>query len=116
MTISLTVILVECTGDIRFGLPIMMVLIIAKWTGDFFNQGLYDMHIQLLGIPILPWDPPELSSNITSEKIMSMPVVAFQETELVGNILDTLLEVTHNGFPVVQVIQSDISDESYGKL
>ncbi|XP_064641339.1 H(+)/Cl(-) exchange transporter 7-like isoform X2 [Lineus longissimus] len=116
MTISLTVILVECTGDIRFGLPIMMVLIIAKWTGDFFNQGLYDMHIQLLGIPILPWDPPELSSNITAEKIMSMPVVAFQETELVGNILDTLLEVTHNGFPVVQVIQSDISDESYGKL
>ncbi len=37
MTISLTVILLECTGDITFGLPIIMVLIIAKWVGDFFN-------------------------------------------------------------------------------
>ena len=37
MTISLTVILIECTGDITFGLPIVMVLIIAKWVGDFFN-------------------------------------------------------------------------------
>ena len=37
MTISLTVILIECTGDITFGLPIMMSLILSKWTGDFFN-------------------------------------------------------------------------------
>ncbi len=37
MTISLTVILLECTGDISFGLPVIMVLIIAKWVGDFFN-------------------------------------------------------------------------------
>ena len=37
MTISLTVILLECTGDITFGLPIIMVLIVAKWVGDLFN-------------------------------------------------------------------------------
>lgn len=37
MTISLTVILIECTGDITFGLPIVLVLTIAKWVGDFFN-------------------------------------------------------------------------------
>lgn len=37
MTISLTVILLECTGDITMGLPIVMVLIIAKWVGDLFN-------------------------------------------------------------------------------
>ena len=37
MTISLTVIVIECTGDITFGIPIMISLIIAKWMGDFFN-------------------------------------------------------------------------------
>ena len=37
MTISLTVIVIECTGDITFGIPIMLSLIIAKWMGDFFN-------------------------------------------------------------------------------
>ena len=37
MTISLTVIVIECTGDITFGIPIMLSLIIAKWMGDYFN-------------------------------------------------------------------------------
>jgi len=37
MTLSLTVIVIECTGDITFGVPIMLTLIVAKWMGDFFN-------------------------------------------------------------------------------
>ena len=37
MTLSLTVIVTECTGDITFCVPIMLALIVAKWMGDFFN-------------------------------------------------------------------------------
>jgi H+/Cl- antiporter ClcA len=37
MTLSLTVIIIECTGDIMFGVPIMVALICAKWIGDLFN-------------------------------------------------------------------------------
>ena len=45
----------ESTNDITYGLPIMLTLMIAKWVGDIFNEGLYDIHIELKKIPFLPW-------------------------------------------------------------
>ena len=53
MTISLCVILIEATGEISYGLPIMVTLLISKFVGDLFNKGLYDIHIHLKHIPIL---------------------------------------------------------------
>lgn len=41
MTISLTVIIIEATGNITFGLPVMVVLMVSKWIGDLFNEVCY---------------------------------------------------------------------------
>lgn len=38
MTISLTVILMEATRNITYGLPMMLVIMVAKWVGDIFNE------------------------------------------------------------------------------
>lgn len=86
MSISLTVILIESTSEITYGLPIMVTLMVstppvqasfrfgatfphsslfsslcfvfqvAKWTGDFFNKGIYDIHVGLRGVPLLEWE------------------------------------------------------------
>ncbi|XP_064608888.1 H(+)/Cl(-) exchange transporter 7-like [Liolophura sinensis] len=101
MTISLAVIVVEATSNVTFGFPIMIVLIVAKWVGDFFNEGIYDMHIHLQGVPMLEWEPPVMAANISAREVMSHPVSVFRRVESVGRIVDILKSETHNGFPVV---------------
>lgn len=39
----------ECLFELRYGLPIMMTLMVAKWVGDYFNEGIYDLHIEEMG-------------------------------------------------------------------
>ncbi|XP_043599053.1 H(+)/Cl(-) exchange transporter 7 isoform X3 [Bombus pyrosoma] len=117
MTISLTVILIEATQGISFGLPLIVVLIMAKWVGDFFNEGIYDIHTQMAGIPILPWEAPPLSNNIYASEIMSHPIVTLKTVENVGHIVELLKCVTFNGFPVVDPPNSDETEiRSYGRF
>ena len=119
MTISLTVIIIEATGNLTYGFPVMVVLLVAKWVGDIFNEGLYDIHIQLAGVPLLGWDPPPLSATTYATHVMSHPVVTLNTTETVGNIVDILKSTTHNGFPVVDRIQTEVtrgSSRSFGKM
>lgn len=117
MTISLTAILIEATQGISFGLPVIIVLIMAKWVGDFFNEGIYDIHTQMAGIPLLAWESPPLSNNIYASEIMSHPIVALKTVENVGHIVELLKCVTFNGFPVVDPPSSDQAEiNSYGRF
>lgn len=101
MTLSLTVIVTEATGDISLGLPIMFSMMSAKIIGDFFNEGIFDMHIQLSGIPLLDWDPPAMTTALCAQHVMSHPVTVLREKERVSRIVDLLRSTKHNGFPVV---------------
>ncbi|KAG1675714.1 H(+)/Cl(-) exchange transporter 7 [Nymphon striatum] len=116
MTISLTVILIEATGNITFGLPLMIVLMIAKWVGDMFNEGLYDIHIQLSSVPLLGWDPPPLTQNIFASEVMSHPVTTLKTVETVGNIVHILKTETHNAFPIVETDPQNEDTRSFGRF
>lgn len=70
-------------------------------------QGIYDIHTQMAGIPILPWEAPPLSNNIYASEIMSHPIVTLKTVENVGHIIELLKCVTFNGFPVVDPPSSD---------
>jgi chloride channel 7 len=66
MTISLTVILLECTGNEQFVLPLMLTLMTARIVGGLFNDDLYHIHIHLKkGVNFLE---SEIGSNTRHHK------------------------------------------------
>lgn len=114
MTISLAVILIECTGNIWFALPIICTLTMAKWIGDYFNEGIYDTQIKMSKVPFLPWHCPEKVSALKAKKIMSEQIVTVRMKESVEYIVNILKNSPHGGFPVVDNIDS--INRSYGRL
>lgn len=101
MTIALTVIVIEATGSLTFGVPIMVTLMITKFVGDYFNEGLYDLHVHLKGIPLLEWEGPHFMRKFTAADVMARKVITFQPIERVSNIYNALMGTNHNGFPIV---------------
>lgn len=49
MAISLTVIIVEATGDVQYSLPIMLTLMTTKWVSDQLGNSIYDRYIAIKG-------------------------------------------------------------------
>ena len=74
MTISLTVILIEATGNIELGLPLMLTLMTAKLVGDVFKEGLYDIHIHLKGFNFLEYQAPQISRFLLVMDVMNSDV------------------------------------------
>ena len=50
----------------------MITLMVAKWTGDLFNEGIYDKHITIKGVPFLEWDAPTFSQKLQAKDIMDV--------------------------------------------
>nr|GLL16448.1 chloride channel protein CLC-b [Ipomoea trifida] len=103
MTVSLCVIFLELTNNLLL-LPItMLVLLIAKSVGDCFNPSIYEIILELKGLPFLDAHPEPWMRNITVGELADVkpPVVTLRGIEKVGRIVEVLKNTTHNGFPVV---------------
>mmetsp|Transcript_674 Transcript_674/g.807 ORF Transcript_674/g.807 Transcript_674/m.807 type:complete len:901 (+) Transcript_674:290-2992(+) len=103
MTISLTVILLEATGDMQYVLPLMLTLMAARFTGNVFNEGLYDIHIHLKHIPFLEAEVPAVAERheIVAGQVMSTEVKCLRPVERAGVVYDLLLRCNHSTFPIV---------------
>lgn len=103
MTISLTVILLEATGDMQYVLPLMLTLMAARFTGNVFNEGLYDIHIQLKNIPFMEADTPNIAERheIVAGQVMSTEVKCLRPVERAGVVYDLLRSCSHGTFPIV---------------
>lgn len=97
MTISITVIMIEATNDYSYGLPLMLTLMTTRWVGNMFNEGLYDIHIHLNGVPLLegtalvgPWEQTRAQDVLTAAGIMSPCVSDLHKIEEVEKIVDVI--------------------------
>ena len=108
MTISLTVILLEATGNMQYVLPLMMTLMAARFTGNVFNEGLYDIHIHLKHIPFLEPEVPTIAERheIVAGQVMSTEVKCLRPVERVGIVYDLLKNAPHGNFPIVDTASS----------
>eukprot|EP01133_Synstelium_polycarpum_P006992 gene6992-8122_t len=103
MTISLVVIMAELTEGTQYLLPVILVVMMSKWTGDAFNESVYEHLIELKGIPYLPSQPSKQMMRMTVSDVMAPNVVTLPEIAPVRMILEHLHNTSHNGFPVVMI-------------
>lgn len=102
ITISLAVILIEATGNTQWTLPLLLAVVAAKWVGDLFNRGIYDIHIHLKRVPFLEAFPEPEMQHMCVRDVMSTETVTLPMAARAGDLRTRLEGCTHNGFPVVE--------------
>ena len=113
MTISLVVILLEATGDIQYLVPLMLTVMLARWVGNCFNEGLYDIHIHLKNIPLLEESDPEHGIvDISVGDVMTPHPICFPPLISVYEVFGLLQRNRHHAFPVVgPVVGAPLEEE-----
>ena len=101
MTLTLSVILVELTKDVALLPALMFTLAISRAVGDALNHSFDDMMIHIQGLPYLEEEAPHQLEVLAARDVMSSPVVKLPEKVRVAQLVATLRESPHNGFPVV---------------
>ena len=103
-TISLTVMILEGTGDMQYVLPLMLTVMSARWTGNIFTEGIYDMAIHSKKLAFL--DEDESVSrlvtlhDLTVSDIMTQNPIYMFPVMTVGDVYDLLKKGKHNCYPV----------------
>ena len=71
-------------GNVEYGLPLIVTLFSARWIGNYFNEGIYDLHIHLRHLPFLDWDPPFQGSLLRVKHVMTRNPKCLRTVERAG--------------------------------
>ena len=102
MPLTLSVILVEITQDVRAMPLIMACLAIAVAVASRLAEPIDDTMIQLQGMPYLHEEPPQILHDLVARDVMSPRVETLPIVCSVREALRVLQNTGHNGFPVVR--------------
>jgi len=118
MTISVTVIAMEACSNGNSFLVALGVAVTSKLIADSLSMGIYDLHIQLKGIPYLEPRATEadLYFNLRVVDIMSPRVVSVPVKVHVWELLLLLRTHSFNSFPVTKRLVDSASSRTYSTI
>jgi chloride channel 3/4/5 len=104
MTVSIVVIMFELTGALTYVLPIMIAVMLAKWTGDaIHSQGIYESWIQLNGYPYLDQTSQSPVPDVPINQLMTRDddlVILPATGHTIESLRALLQEHRFRGFPI----------------
>jgi H+/Cl- antiporter ClcA len=101
-SVSLCVILVEGTGQVKILLPVIVTVVVARYVGDLISHGgLYEIAMEVQKYPYLDHGAHKSLDVFQVSDIMSSPVVTLGPRERAHTLVRLLRESEHNGFPIV---------------
>uniref|UniRef100_A0A667WN99 Chloride voltage-gated channel 6 n=1 Tax=Myripristis murdjan TaxID=586833 RepID=A0A667WN99_9TELE len=89
---------------------------VAKWTGDFFNKGIYDIHIDLKGVPLLEWETEVEMDKLTASDIMEPNLTYVYPHTRVQSLVSILRTTVYHAFPVVTENRQNERDFMKGNI
>ncbi|BGP17587.1 chloride channel [Rhodosporidiobolus nylandii] len=108
MTVSLVVILFELTGAIDIVIQLMMVVMVAKFTGDYFSKdGIYETWINLRNYPFLNNKVEYRRDTVLASHVMTKAgeiACVSDEGWTVCRLEGLLDQEDYRGFPVVRTL------------
>mmetsp|Transcript_8690 Transcript_8690/g.26129 ORF Transcript_8690/g.26129 Transcript_8690/m.26129 type:complete len:888 (+) Transcript_8690:129-2792(+) len=111
MTMSVVMIAAETSAFGTGLVPAFIAALVAKFVGDSINTGIYDLHIDLKGIPILEsrlTHATELYYSIRCRDVMERNVAAVYDLSKVSDLVSVLKRYHHGSFPVVSRIYDGV--------
>jgi chloride channel 7 len=101
-TVSLCVILVEGTGQVKVLIPVIITVVVARYVGDqIIKEGLYEAAMELNHYPFLEHEEKKRYDVYQVSHIMSTSPCVLGPRERAHTVAKILEDTTHNGFPVV---------------
>eukprot|EP01033_Poteriospumella_lacustris_P000388 gene388-249_t len=109
MTISLTVMILEATGDMQYVLPLMLTVLSARLVGNFFTEGLYDSHIHFKRLPFLDEDD-NMPVILASQELHEISVAEIMTKHVVTN---TSIQRTYRMFRTLGLRHLVVTDRHH---
>ena len=95
-TVSLCVIMIEGTGQVKTLIPVIITVVIARYVGDLVSQdGLYEAAMKIANYPFLHHDDLKNYDIIEVNRIMSSPVVTVGPRERAQDLVRILHDTDH---------------------